>query len=155
MTAVTQLLYKAAETLRLMVSRPAPLQYGALCFRRGAEGLEVLLITSRGTGRWILPKGWAIKNLSDSGTAAREAFEEAGVVGQVRSKSIGTYRVRKWIHGGLPVYCTVQLYPLEVEQLRDKYPEKKQRKRRWFSQAEAASLLGDPELKALVSAFYP
>ncbi|MCP4314517.1 MAG: NUDIX hydrolase [Hyphomicrobiales bacterium] len=152
---MTQRLNTAADYLSLMMSRPAPLQYAALCFRRGTEGLEVLLVTSRGTGRWILPKGWAIKNLSDSGTAAREALEEAGVVGQVRSKSIGTYQVRKWMHGGLPVQCTVQVYPLEVEQLRDEYPERNQRQRRWFSQAEAASLIGEPELKALISVFYP
>ncbi|MEX3008767.1 NUDIX hydrolase [Hoeflea sp. TYP-13] len=155
MSALMERWNTAAEYLSLMVSRPAPLQYAALCYRKAADGIEVLLITSRGTGRWILPKGWAIKNMSDSGTAAREALEEAGVAGWVHSDSIGTYEYRKWMHGGLPVQCTVQVYPLRVEHLEDKYPEKNQRQRRWFSQQEAASLVGEPELQQLIRSFCP
>jgi 8-oxo-dGTP pyrophosphatase MutT (NUDIX family) len=145
----------AAEYLSLMVSRPPPLQYAALCYRQGVDGVEILLITSRGTGRWILPKGWAMKNLSDFGTAAQEALEEAGVVGDVESNSIGSYQFRKWLPGGLPVNCTVKVYPLEVLRLEDEYPEKEQRQRRWFNQETAAELVGEPELKELLREFTP
>ena len=152
---MTQSWNTAAEYLSLMVSRPAHLQYAALCFRRGSDGHDVLLITSRGTGRWILPKGWAIKNLSDSGTAEREALEEAGVVGRIRPNAIGSYPYRKWMRGGLPVQCDVQVYALEVSHLKEEFPERKQRQRSWFSQQEAATLVGEPELKQLISDFYP
>lgn len=130
-------------------------QYAALCYRLTKGGCEVLLITSRGTGRWILPKGWAIKNSSDWQTAASEAQEEAGVKGKVAKKPIGSYYYRKWMQQGLPIECDVTVYPLEVSRLQEDYLEKHERERRWFSQAEAAALVGEPELKKLIANFKP
>ena len=134
---------------------PDAQQYAALCYRRAGSGIEVLLITSRGTGRWIIPKGWAMEDLSDHATAAREALEEAGVVGKIRKKPIGEYPYSKWMPTELPVQCTVQVYPLEVDHLEDNYLEKDERERRWFSQKKAAAKVGEPELKKLILDFDP
>ncbi|MEN9850080.1 MAG: hypothetical protein RL128_243, partial [Pseudomonadota bacterium] len=65
---------------RTMVART---QYGALCWRMHRGKVEVLLITSRDTGRWVIPKGWPIDGLAPAQTAAREAWEEAGVEGDI------------------------------------------------------------------------
>ncbi|WP_246660594.1 NUDIX hydrolase [Nitratireductor sp. XY-223] len=155
MSAILERWNSAAEYFSLMVSRPTPLQYAALCYRKSGNCAEVLLITSRGSGRWILPKGWAMKNTSDFGTAASEAFEEAGVVGRIGPSALGTYQFRKWMRGGLPVRCTVQVYPLEVERLEDDYPEKDERQRQWFSVEEAAGKVDEPELQSLIRDFCP
>lgn len=145
----------AAEYFSLMVSRPAPLQYAALCYRKTGVRVEFLLVTSRGTGRWILPKGWAMDKMSGSGAAAREAYEEAGVFGKIMEDPLGAYDYKKWMRGGLPVQCSVRVYALEVERLENGYPENDQRNRQWFSQEEAVELVSEPQLKALISDFNP
>ena len=147
---------KIAEEKADLVDRtPAPQQFAALCHRARGKKIEVLLITSRGTGRWILPKGWAIKNLSKSGSAAREAREEAGVIGEIRKKPVGSYEYCKLLDSGLSLQCTVQVYPLEVERLEDNYLEKDERERHWFSRKKAAALVDEPELRSLIRAFTP
>ncbi|MEM6463349.1 MAG: NUDIX hydrolase [Pseudomonadota bacterium] len=145
----------AVEDHSRMVGQQPHAQYAALCFRRATDGHQILLITSRGTGRWVLPKGWAIKNLTGSGTAAQEALEEAGVRGKVRSDPIGSYDYNKWLHDGLTVPCLVQVYPLEVAQLIDDYPEKHERQRRWFKPDEAGCRVEERQLKKLLNAFRP
>ncbi|MEM9107054.1 MAG: NUDIX hydrolase [Pseudomonadota bacterium] len=147
--------HKAAEAEKPRSDRPAALQYAALCYRRTDDGIDVLLITSRGTGRWIIPKGWAMEDLSDHATAAREALEEAGVVGKIKKKSIGTYPYSKWMPAEMPIECSVKVYPLEVSQLEDDYLEKDERERRWFSRKKAASKVDEPELKELILDFKP
>ena len=78
------------------VKRAVHVQYGALPYRFTHDGvLEILLLTTRRSGRWIIPKGWPIKGLRPAKSAAREAFEEAGVRGQVRAKSIGLFAYDK------------------------------------------------------------
>ena len=67
------------EVVRPMLLRPKRVQVAALCFRETDTGKDVLLITSRGTGRWIVPKGWPIDGMGGSEAALREAWEEAGV----------------------------------------------------------------------------
>ncbi|WP_419913549.1 NUDIX hydrolase [Hoeflea sp.] len=155
MSAILERWNTAAEYFSLMVSRPTPLQYAALCYRKSGHSFEVLLITSRGSGRWILPKGWAIKNTSDFGTAAVEAFEEAGVIGRIGASPLGTYEFHKWMRGGLPVRCTVQVYPLEVEELEDDFPEKDQRQRHWFKIEDAAEKVDEPQLQTMIREFCP
>ena len=154
MSAIKQSWNAASEYLSLMVRRPTPLQYAALCYRRKKGVVEILLITSRGTGRWILPKGWAMKKESEPGTAAQEAYEEAGVVGQIDPTALGTFEFDKWVHG-MPVPCTVQVYPLKVERLDDDFPEKDQRQRKWFSIEEAAAKVDEPQLQDLIKSFCP
>lgn len=118
---------------------PKRVQYAALPFRRRrTAGTEVLLVTSRQTGRWIIPKGWPIKRNAPHAAAAQEALEEAGVVGRMRRRSIGTYQYEKRLKNGEAVLCKVQVFPLEVERQERTWPEKGKRKVKWFSPGKAA-----------------
>ena len=128
-------------------------QYGSLCFRRKKQGARILLITSRDTGRWVVPKGWPIKKIGDGATALQEAWEEAGVVGQVAKKGIGSYLYAKLMDDGSLVDCTVEVYPVEVERLKKNYPEKSQRLRRWFSVSGAAAKVDEPDLREIILSF--
>ena len=129
-------------------------QHGALPYRFASDGaLEILLLTTRGTRRWIIPKGWPIKGLKPSKSAAREAFEEAGVRGSVGSKSIGSYIYDKWLEEGVSVPCEVSVFPLQVERQHKAWPESHQREIRWLPPAEALALLEDPGLRDLVAGF--
>ena len=134
-------------------------QYAALCWRRREKRVEVLLVTSRGTGRWIAPKGWPIEGLTPAGAAAREAWEEAGARGRVDEVCLGIYTYLKSLRedgevvGGLP--CAVAVFPLEVEALARDFPEAGQRRRRWMSRRKAASRVTEPELARLITGFDP
>lgn len=130
----------------------ARLQYAALPYRAN-EDLEFLLITSRDTGRWVLPKGWPMKGKKPHVCAAREALEEAGVKGTIGKSTIGSYRYVKRLpnNGGVP--CSVDVYPLLVERLLEHWPEQGQRSLGWFSAANAASLVAEGELASLIQAF--
>ncbi len=130
-------------------------QCAALCYRRKKSGIKILLITSRDTGRWVMPKGWPVKKLGGKGTAASEAWEEAGVVGKVGDKPVGAYRYAKLLDSTTSVDCLVQVYPLEVTKLQDSYPERKQRVRRWFSRSGAAKRVDEPDLREIILAFQP
>ena len=143
------------ENVGLMVSRPAPIQYAALCYRQTKKCREFLLITSRDTGRWIIPKGWAIKNLTESESAVQEAFEEAGVIGRIESDPAGAFDYDKWMDGGFPIQCHVQVFAMEVERLEKTYPELDQRKRKWFGKKGAIARVQEPELKDLIAGFTP
>lgn len=135
--------------------RPPSLQVGALCWRVSAKGLRILLITSRDTGRWVIPKGWPMKKRTDWEAAAREAWEEAGVEGRVSQTSIGVYTYRKFLPGGGYIPCAVRVFPLEVRALRREYPETAQRLSRWFSPRKAARRVHEPDLAALIRGFEP
>jgi 8-oxo-dGTP pyrophosphatase MutT (NUDIX family) len=127
------------------------LQFGAIPWRRSASGLEFCLITSRRTGRWIFPKGGRIAWLSASACAAREAFEEAGVEGDIAKRPVGSYHgVKRRDGGGTPIL--VEMYPLEVRIELEDWPDKKHRQRRWANLEDACSLLTDPELVPMVRA---
>lgn len=148
---------KAAEkkTLKAAIKAwkvpPTRLQYGALCYRRTRKGkIRVMLITSRRTRRWISPKGWPIKALGPAGTAAREAWEEAGVRGRVAEHPIGFYPYQKYVGRGRTVTCLVQAFPLEVTQRAERFPEVDQRNVRWFKPRKAAKLVREPELARLI-----
>lgn len=131
-------------------------QYAALCHRRTDRGrIEILLITSRDTGRWVLPKGWPMKGRSGACCALREAFEEAGVEGSAIDRCIGVYAYDKILKGGLRQPCVVAVYPVAVTRLKEDFPEKGQRVRKWFSPKKAAARVAEPELAALLAAFAP
>ncbi|RMD48409.1 MAG: NUDIX domain-containing protein [Alphaproteobacteria bacterium] len=133
-------------------AREAPRrQVGALCLRRKKGRLKVLLITSRDTGRWIIPKGWPIEGLAPHQAAAREAWEEAGVVGRVGAAPLGSYRYGKRRKGGV-IPCEVTVFPVAVEKLVKRYPERSQRRRRWMGLRKAAKRVDEPSLKALLAA---
>lgn len=130
-------------------------QFGALCFRIKAGKTEILLITSRGTKRWILPKGWPIKGCSPAEGAAVEAFEEAGVEGKMQPVCVGIYAYDKIMEDAPSIPCLVAIYPLRVKKLLRKYPESGQRRRKWFSRKRAAALVDEPELSEIILNFDP
>lgn len=130
--------------------RPRRLQVAALCCRNGETGCEILLITSRGTGRWVIPKGWPMRGRGSAGAALQEAWEEAGVRGRISDTAVGSYVYDKFQKSGLPVPVEVMVYPVEVEELADDYPEAGQRRRLWVSAGEAATLVAEPGLQRIL-----
>lgn len=136
-----------------ILQRPRRLQVAALCYRDAPEGRRVLLITSRDTGRWIVPKGWPIDGLDGPGAALQEAWEEAGVKdASVRTEPYGIYHYDKMMTGGHSLPVEVQVYLAEVSDLEADYPEVDERERAWFSPEEAASRVDEPELADLLRA---
>lgn len=126
-------------------------QYGVIPLRRSADGgLEVLLITSRDTGRWVVPRGNPIAGKDAAGSAAQEAFEEAGIVGRIESEAIGLYSYEKRRRLRGPVPASVHLFRMMVEEEREDWPEKGQRQRRWFAPDEAAAAVQEAELARLI-----
>jgi len=110
---------------------------------------EVLLITSRGPGEWIVPKGWAMLDSLAAECAAREAFEEAGVTGEVEPYSLGTFEYWKRTKHG-KVFYEVTAYALHVQYELPDWPEREKRKRAWFAPEEAARLIGNEGLAELI-----
>lgn len=131
-------------------------QYGALPYRVLDDGtVQILLLTSRRTQRWIIPKGWPIKNKKPAKSAEREAYEEAGVRGKVGMKSVGHYVYEKWLCDAVAVPCEVRVFPLEVERQVATWPEQSEREIRWLSVEEAQNLVDGDDLKELIGAFRP
>lgn len=126
-------------------------QIAALPVRRAADGgLEVLLVTSRETRRWVIPKGWPMTHLSDPEAASVEAWEEAGVQGAASPDVIGTFGYdKRRPKGNIPV--VVEVYRLDVTTIADTWPEAQERQRAWFRPADAALLVQEPELQALLA----
>ncbi len=121
-------------------------QYAALPFKAVDGQLVVMLVTSRGTGRWIIPKGWPEKKLKPCDQAAREAYEEAGVLGRVAKTPFGSFSYEKRQAARKPVRCLVDVYLLEVRRELEDWPEKGQREKCWMPLAEAARLVSEPGL---------
>lgn len=126
-------------------------QYAALCWRMHRGQVEVLLITSRDTGRWVIPKGWPMDGMDPADAAAREAWEEAGVTGETMPDALGFYSYDKVMKPGHSLPCAVAVYPLRVGELADKFPERKERRRKWFVAAKAARKVAEPELRELLA----
>lgn len=147
---------KKAERTHPEPDREPRSQYAALPWRRGPDGtLEVLLITSRETRRWVIPKGWPIKGMKSPDSAAREAFEEAGVVGQVGKKAVGFYHYDKRLRSGRIQRVGVDVFPLLVTEEREAWPEKGQREKLWTTPDDAAARVDEPELQAVLAGFSP
>ncbi|RLP23351.1 NUDIX domain-containing protein [Mesorhizobium sp. YM1C-6-2] len=138
---------------RLFGKVPCRLQVAALPWRTAGDGVEIMLITSRDTGRWVLPKGWPENDENLYDAAAREAAEEAGLSGSVSRQHAGRYYYSKALSSGEDVPCEVLVYALEVDKVAEKWKEKRQRKRKWVTPSEAARMLNEPDLCKLVSAF--
>jgi 8-oxo-dGTP pyrophosphatase MutT (NUDIX family) len=120
---------------------------------RSTGELEVLLVTSRETGRWVIPKGWPMKGKTGSAAAAREADEEAGVSGEIASKPLGVYEYMKFLRSGEGQPCKVRVYPLRVTKQAEDWPERGQRSIRWFPWREAASVVHEDGLARLIESF--
>jgi 8-oxo-dGTP pyrophosphatase MutT (NUDIX family) len=127
------------------------LQYAALPYRmNGRAQPQVMLVTSRETRRWIIPKGWPHKGKAPHRSAAREAFEEAGVVGAVNRQSVGSFSYEKRLKNGGVVACEVLVFALEVKRQSKEWPEKRERKVRWLSARVAAKTVQDRELGKII-----
>ncbi len=134
--------------------RPKPrprAQYAALPYRVG-EGLEIMLITSRETGRWVIPKGWPMKGKTPSAAAATEALEEAGVEGEL-GKAVGSYAYTKFGKRGGGVACKVKVFPLKVVDQHASWREQEERTVRWFAAKEAADAVQERQLARLIRRF--
>jgi len=126
-------------------------QVAALPWRRCAGGeIEILLITSRTSRRWLIPKGWPIAGKSAAEAALQEAFEEAGVRGETNVVPFGSYRYEKLLKDGTLLPCQVTVYAMDVRQELDDWPELEERERRWLSLAEAAGMIHEPHLQRLL-----
>lgn len=130
-------------------------QFAALPFRVVNGNVQVLLITSRRTKRWIIPKGWPMAGVSPMQAAATEAYEEGGVEGKPYPVCVGLFSYQKDLgdKGDLP--CVAMVYPVKVKRLLSDFPEKKERRRKWFDIAKAAKKVDEPELRAILKSFDP
>lgn len=143
------------NTVRALRRDGVRTQYAALCYRVNNDKVEVLLITSRGTGRWILPKGWPIDGKSPAESAAQEAWEEAGVIGKLSERCLGLFAYVKEREEEDDLPCVAMVYPVKVRRLASDYPEEKERRRKWFSPKKAAQKVAEPELARILAEFDP
>ncbi|WP_170351364.1 MULTISPECIES: NUDIX hydrolase [Ruegeria] len=139
------------EVARPIFLRPQRVQFAALCTRETPSGPEVLLITSRDTGRWIIPKGWPVDGMDGAETALQEAWEEAGVRAPNPSKEpIGHYTYDKILNDGTAYPVLTSVYRVDVQDLEDDFPEAGKRERVWVSPSTAADRVNEPELRDLL-----
>jgi 8-oxo-dGTP pyrophosphatase MutT (NUDIX family) len=132
---------------------PPERQVAALCWRKDKGRKEVLLITSRDTGRWVVPKGWPMKGLSDVQAAMREAWEEAGVRAEAdKAHRAGQFLYDKVLEDGSVIPVVAHLYKVRLRKgdLAERFPEAGQRKRVWVPAKKAAKLVQEPDLKAIL-----
>lgn len=130
-------------------------QFAALCYRIVNGKTEILVITSRRSGRWIIPKGWPVDGKTPAAAAAQEAWEEAGVEGKVGAAPLGLFSYRKTKEDTLDLPCVAVVYPLRVKKHYRQFPEAGQRKRRWVSRKKAAKMVLEPELARIIRDFAP
>lgn len=128
-------------------------QVAALPWRRAGDDVEILLVTSRETRRWVTPKGGRMPGKTDAEAAAVEALEEAGVEGVVASEPLGTFRYLKVLKRRAPRWCVVSVHALEVRAEHDDWQERRERERIWVNREEAVRRVDEPDLKALIAAF--
>jgi len=127
-------------------------QVAALAIRLDGEaGLRVMLVTSRGTKRYVAPKGWRMKGRQDHDAAQIEAMQEAGVVGRIRKKPIGFYEYWKRLSNHFEL-CRVKVFLLEVERQLGDWKERGQRRIAWFDVDQAADMVDDPGMSAIIRA---
>ncbi len=130
-------------------------QFGALCWRKHRDEVQVLLVTSRRSRRWVLPKGWPQDGATPAEAALTEAWEEAGVRGKVQAICLGIYSYTKEMNDAPDLPCVVAVFPVKVVKLAKDWPEADERKRRWFPIRKAAGLVREPELASMLKKFDP
>jgi 8-oxo-dGTP pyrophosphatase MutT (NUDIX family) len=125
-------------------------QAGVIPFRIGPNGLEVLLVTSRATARWVIPRGNIKRGQTARQAAKREAYEEAGVKGTIKAVPLGAYTYDKLVRPCLPLPAIVEVYTLQVEKQAKKWPEQSQRQIQWFDAMSAVELVHERGLALLI-----
>lgn len=130
--------------------RPDLLQVAALCIRGEGKETELLLVHSLDSKRWIIPKGWPMRGKTLAEAAAIEAWEEAGVRGEILPEAIGSFAYQKRRASGVPQPCQAQVYCLRVTFTASSFPESELRNPQWFSLDEALERISEPDLKALI-----
>ena len=130
-------------------------QFAALCYRLRRGKVQILLVTSRGSKRWIVPKGWPMEAKTPAASALQEAWEEAGVTGRPDGTCLGVYTYAKELGPADEVPCLAMLYPVMVKSLAKRFPESGQRRRVWASRKKAARMVLEPELARLILDFDP
>ena len=125
-------------------------QSAALPLLGAGDALRVVLVTSRDTRRWVVPKGWIEPNEPPHSSAAREAFEEAGLHGEAEPAPLGLYAYPKRFGSGAVVPTEVLVFRFRVSQLLEDWPERRERERRLFAPDAAADLVAEPGLAALL-----
>jgi 8-oxo-dGTP pyrophosphatase MutT (NUDIX family) len=130
-------------------------QFAALCYRIKNDKIQFLLVTSRRTGRWIIPKGWPMDSMTPADAAAQEAWEEAGVVGKADPRPLGLFSFNKFLDEDQGLPCIAMVYSVLVKSLAKEFPEAGQRKRKWVGRKKAVSLIEEPELARILRDFHP
>lgn len=134
--------------------RPKRLQVAAVCYRGEGSKRKVLLVTSRDTRRWIVPKGWPMDGYDAKGTAMQEAWEEAGVrEGNIDAKPIGQFDYDKRLDNGAEVPVETTVFAVEVKTLEDDFPEADERTRKWVAPEQAAEMVQEPGLRSILRQF--
>ena len=128
-------------------------QVAALPWRKGKKSVEILLVTTRTTKRWVIPKGWTMDGKADHEAAAIEAFEEAGVLGVADLNPLGRYGYVKLLQNGKARHVKVRVFALAVDEILEDWPERTERQRQWVSPQQALALIGEPELLQIIADF--
>lgn len=130
-------------------------QFGAICWRRHKDEVQVALVTSRRTRRWVIPKGWPMDGTTPAESAAYEAYEEAGLEGAASDVCLGIYSYAKIMDGADDLPCVVAVFPGKVKKVLRSWPERRERKRKWVTPRKAAAMVDAPELSRLLREFDP
>ncbi|HMA48869.1 MAG TPA: NUDIX hydrolase [Magnetospirillaceae bacterium] len=126
-------------------------QAGVIPYRIADGKVEVLLVTSRDTGRWVIPKGHVEQGMTPQSAACQEAWEEAGVTGEITTRMpLGFVPYLKRLKDGNTCGASIAVFPLLVEKQKNKWQERSERTRTWFSIEKAAELVDEPALSALL-----
>lgn len=153
-TASKMSLHQQEIALGEATKRDLRTQFAALCYRYKNDKLQICLVTTRRTGRWIVPKGWPMDGETPADAAATEAYEEAGLQGKMHTRPIGVFSYYKVLsEDELP--CIAVIYPMKVKKILNRWPERGERRRKWFSRKRAAALVDDAELAAVIRSFDP
>ena len=135
----------------MAATNPILHQAGVIAYRILDGKVQVLLMTSRDTGRWIIPKGNINGSATPAKAAEKEAYEEAGVKGTITSSvPLGIYTYFKTLASGETRAATVEVYLLRVKQRLKKWPEKGERKLSWLSTKEAVARVEEPGVVPLL-----
>lgn len=138
----------AKKLRRLRKKKETAVQTAALCVR--PQDNRVLLLTSRDTGRWVLPKGWTMSGKTDPEAALQEAWEEAGVVGKLAKPHIGDFSYLKKLDIGFSIPVTCSVHAVQVSEMKKRFPEAGQRKQKWFTPKKAAKAVQEDGLKEIL-----